>query len=248
MSVIYQNDEPMTLEDNEIINLYETGQLENNCENGNNDFNIGKYNFIIKNNEEAKKYHLMAIEKGNVLAMLNMGLILKKQNNIDEAKKYYLMAIEKGNSNAMYNMGNLLKEQNELEEAKKYYLMAIEKGHIDAMNNMGWLLNEQNELEEAKKNYLMAIDKGNVLAINNIKKITTPLERYYLYEKHKIHFTEEITRDIHIFKNKISLSSKDDDCIVCYEHTKCISLECCHYLCATCYVKLYKGPCPVCRL
>ena len=184
MTGIYQNNKFITLEVNAIINLYETGQLLNNSQNGNNEFNIGKYNYIIKNNEEAKKYYLMAIEKGNSKAMYNMGLLLHNNNQLEEAKKYYLMAIEKDNSKAMYN----------------------------------------------------------------IKKIITPLECYYLYEKHNIPFTEEKTRDMHIFKNKISLLSKDDNCPICYEHSKCIPLECCHYLCITCYVKLYEEPCPVCRL
>ena len=69
-----------------------------------------------------------------------------------------------------------------------------------------------------------------------------------LYEKHNIPFTEDIYHDIHILKNKLSLLSKDDKCPICYDHTKCIPLECCHYLCVMCYCKLYKEPCPVCRL
>jgi TPR repeat protein len=52
---------------------------------------------IQKKYEKAKKYYLMAIEKGNSNSMNSLAIYYHEiEKNYDEAKKYYLMAIEKG--------------------------------------------------------------------------------------------------------------------------------------------------------
>ena len=68
------------------------------------------YHFIEKNYGEAKKYYLMAIDKGNSDAMVNLGYLYKKEKNYEETKKYYLMAIDKGNSDAISNLNDLKKK------------------------------------------------------------------------------------------------------------------------------------------
>ena len=48
----------------------------------------------------------MAIEKGNVYAMFNIGDYYETiEKNYDEAEKYYIMAIEKCNDKSMNNLG-----------------------------------------------------------------------------------------------------------------------------------------------
>src|SRR5690606_27836097 len=51
--------------------------------------------------EEAEKYYLKAIEKGEVDALFNLALLYKKLNRLEEAEKYYLKAIEKGDVDAL---------------------------------------------------------------------------------------------------------------------------------------------------
>jgi TPR repeat protein len=62
--------------------------------------NQGKY-------EEAIRFYLMAIEKGNIKAMFNLAMLYENQGNDEEAIRFYLMAIEKGDKDAMYNLGCL---------------------------------------------------------------------------------------------------------------------------------------------
>ena len=53
----------------------------------------------FKDYEGAKKYYLMAIEKGHASAMFNLALLYDNEfKDYEEAKKYYLMAIEKGHA------------------------------------------------------------------------------------------------------------------------------------------------------
>ena len=104
-----------------------------------------------------KKYYLMAIEKGNSVAMNSLGNYYKEQNDYDNMKKYYLMAIEKKNTSAMYNLAIYYKNLKDSDNMKKYYLMAIPLLDIEGKNKI------RNELLNWKK-YI----------IDNIKTIVKP--------------------------------------------------------------------------
>uniref|UniRef100_A0A6C0H5R6 Uncharacterized protein n=1 Tax=viral metagenome TaxID=1070528 RepID=A0A6C0H5R6_9ZZZZ len=66
---------------------------------------IGLYYLKVKkNNEYAKKYYLMAIEKGNANAMNNLGVLYIDERDYKNGIKYYLMAIEKENNEAIKNI------------------------------------------------------------------------------------------------------------------------------------------------
>jgi len=133
-----------------------------------------KENFIAyihseaKNYEQAEKYYLLAIKKGNVNAIFNVGLLYDNQGKYELAEKYYLLAIEKDYVNAIFNLGLLYDDQGENELAEKYYLQAIDKDYVDAIFNLGLLYDDQGKNELAEKYYLQAIDKGNVSAIFNL--------------------------------------------------------------------------------
>jgi len=73
-----------------------------------------------------KKYFLMAIKKGNVLAMYNLGHYFQCiEQNYDEMITYYMMAIEKNYLDAMYNLGLYYESIKKYDDMEKYYLMAI---------------------------------------------------------------------------------------------------------------------------
>jgi TPR repeat protein len=152
---------------------------------------IGLYFFHIeKNYGEAKKYYLMASNKGNSYAISYLGLYHQIGENYEEAKKYYLMAIDKGNSDAMYNLGFYYEDiENNYEEAKKYYLMAIDKDKSKsyAMTRLGNYYYIQKNYEEAKNYYLVAINKGDSHAMNRLGLYYSEIEenheeanKYYL--------------------------------------------------------------------
>ncbi|MBL0071104.1 MAG: tetratricopeptide repeat protein [Bacteroidetes bacterium] len=140
----------------------------------------------LTNFNEAKKYYLMAIEKGNSGALNNLGNLYKNQGQDSDAEKYYLKAIEKGYSGAIFNLANLYDDQGKVGDAEKYYLMAIEKGDSGAMFNLAILNKNQGKVGDAEKYYLMAIEKGDSGAMNNLAILyknqgkARDAERYFL--------------------------------------------------------------------
>ena len=122
----------------------------------------------LKNTEEAERYYLKAIEKGDIDALYNLASLYDDQNKLAEAESYYLRAIEKGDIDALNNLAILYKNQNKLAEAESYYLRAIEKGNIGALNNLANLYADQNKLAESESYYLKAIEKGHIGALYNL--------------------------------------------------------------------------------
>jgi TPR repeat protein len=123
-----------------------------------------------KNIDRAIKYYKMAIAKGSIDAMYNLGLLYRNQEEYDKAIEYYKMAIKEGNHVvAMNNLGLLYDNQGEYNKAIKYYEMAIAKGNVDVMCNLGVLYYNQKEYGKAIKYWEMAIKEGNqVDAMNNL--------------------------------------------------------------------------------
>jgi TPR repeat protein len=143
-----------------------------------------------KSIDKAEEYYLMAVDKGNIHAMVDLGLLYENEKgDIAGAEKYYLAAADKGDTIALVQLGYLYKnEKKDITSAEKYYMMAAEKGNANAMFNLGHLyLNEKKDMGEAEKYYLMAVDKGDTVAMINLgklyleeKKDIVEAEKYYL--------------------------------------------------------------------
>ena len=136
--------------------------------------------------ENMKKYYLMAIDMGSSSAMYNMGHWYKTKGDEENMKKYYLMAIDLGSSSAMNNLGNWYKTKGDEENMKKYYLMAIDLGNQGAMNNLGHWYKTKGDEDNMKKYYLMSIDLGESISMNNLgcwyetKGDEENMKKYYL--------------------------------------------------------------------
>jgi TPR repeat protein len=133
-----------------------------------------------------KKYYLMAIEKGNSLAMNNLGIYYKNiEKDYDQMKKYYLMAIEKGNSKAMFNLC-LYYDENELDFYKEL---------INIKNKNGLIKNKIKELEKIKE---IKIYKNKIILFENLKN----------YKKCGLCLEDNVLH--------INLNCGHDICIGCY--------------------------------
>ena len=145
--------------------------------------NLGHhFQHIEKDFDNAKKYYLMGIDKGDSDCMYNLGHYYKTiEKNYDNAKKYYLMGIEKGDSDCMNGLGRYYETiENDYDNAKKYYLMGIEKGNSDCMNNLGHHFQHiEKDFDNAKKYYLMGIDKGDSSCMNNLGHYYETIENDY---------------------------------------------------------------------
>jgi tetratricopeptide (TPR) repeat protein len=137
------------------------------------------------NYDKAIKYYKMAVEKGSVGAMHELGHIYCEidaedfENDYDEGIKYLKMAIEKGCGKSMFDLGWLYQHgkgvAKNIDVAIKYYKMAVEKGNSDAMLILGDIYidgkNIEKNFEEAIKYYKMAIEKGDKHAMYDLGKM-----------------------------------------------------------------------------
>ena len=191
---------------NLILEIYNNANLNPNNYNLEDDIIlklIGQYyHFIHICYDLMKKYYLMAIDKGNFDAMINLGLYYQEINDCEQMKKYYLMVINNDITNtstkviAIVNLGLYYQEIEDYELMKKYFLMAIDKDNdnADALYYLGlYYQNVQKDYDLMKKYYLMAIDKGNAVALYF-------LASYYLitekdYDLMKKYFLMAIDKD-----------------------------------------------------
>ncbi len=150
---------------------------------------IGRLCHKLNKYELAEKLYLMAIESGDIDAIITIGYLYETNyNDYDRAEKYYLMAAEKNNDEAFYRIGNLYcNKLYNFEKAEKYYLMAIEKKNILAMYMVGLLYyHNLSDYEKAEKYILMAAENDLPEAMYflglfyKIKNNYEKSEKYYL--------------------------------------------------------------------
>lgn len=119
--------------------------------------------------KEAYYWYLRAAKKGNVNAMFNVGVILKKTDK-QEGLKWLLKAAEGGEFDAMYQAGLILRkissEVADQIKAFNLFKVASENDQLDAMNALGEMYLEGLEIvgynpQEAARLFLNAAEKEN---------------------------------------------------------------------------------------
>ena len=190
-----------------IYDLYKNGYHDEHDDNANdtddedNDQDlalyygyVGTYYRINGDVDKMLKYYLMAIDKGNTMAMNNLACYYKEQRNYDSAKKYYLMAIENGSHNAMNDLACCYMEQGKYDSAIKYYLMAIENGNRVAIHNLAFLYEKEGKYDLALKYYFMSVEQNDVAIIRHLKlffpnpKILQAVQK--IYQEKQVYETE----------------------------------------------------------
>lgn len=121
---------------------------------------IGLYFKHVQELENAIKYYQMAINKGNIYAMGNIGRIYEKQEDYDNMFKFYQMAIDGGNIYAMSYLAEHYCNQRDHENAMKYYQMAIDNGNNYALLPLGNYYGKIKDHKNMIKCYLEGYHKG----------------------------------------------------------------------------------------
>ncbi|MBF0358169.1 MAG: tetratricopeptide repeat protein [Magnetococcales bacterium] len=125
----------------------------------------------------------LAIEPENVIALSNIGSILKNQGKLEEAvanlKK--AVAIQPDFADAFFNLGNAQKELGRLDEAVNCFkkTVLLKPDNADAYYNLGLVLTAQDRVEEAVASYrqVISIDPGYAEAHNNLGNVLNSLDR-----------------------------------------------------------------------
>jgi TPR repeat protein len=111
-------------------------------------FRLGVDCYQQKNYDGAMEYFLQAANQGDVLAVVQIGLMydfgLGVQQNYTEARKWYLRAAEKGEPRAMYLVGHMYEfgEGVSIDNsiAFTWYLKSARQGHASAQFEIGKIL------------------------------------------------------------------------------------------------------------
>jgi hypothetical protein len=189
-------------------------------------------------------------------------------NETEETKtntiKYYVLAIERGSVNSMFNLGHYYYECRDITNMFKYYFMAIELRDIDTMYELSIYYQKIKDFDNMRKYYLMALEETanpyhKIIILNDGEKyfnlfvLKEELEKIenkppYLIKKLQ---NISVVPDIMVYENKkklFTLLNHVIECGICYETQLNIDLYCGHCCCIDCYPKLYKDPCPYCRI
>jgi TPR repeat protein len=121
-----------------------------------------------EDDDKMVKYYKMAAEKGNVVAMYELGHFYDENEDTNNMIKYYSMGVEHGDIDSMCNLGCHYQDLKDYPNMLKYWSLAIEKGDSGSMNNMANYYDDINDDENALKYWLMAVEKGDTDAMNNI--------------------------------------------------------------------------------
>jgi TPR repeat protein len=89
---------------------------------------IGNYYHSVSDYNQMKTFYMMAIERGNTDAMVNLGRYYQDINDYEEMKRFYDMAISKGNPEAMINLGRYYQDHKKNDKMLEYYQMADARG------------------------------------------------------------------------------------------------------------------------
>lgn len=198
---------------------------------------LGNYYDLIQypteeTNNKIIKYYTLAIERGSVNAMFNLGHYYYECNDYIGMLKYYLMAIDTGDIDTMYDLAIYYQNIKDFDNMRKYYVMALEE--IEKPNHAVIMIND------GEKDFNLFVLKEELDKIEN--------KPYFLIKKlQKISCTKEMM----IFENKKRLFETFNyvlECGICYETKLHIDLYCGHVCCVSCYPNLYNKRCPYCRI
>jgi TPR repeat protein len=75
--------------------------------------------------DKAAAHYQQAIDKGDIEAYSNLGLLYYKQNDLAKAEELFTKAVELGSAKALFNLAVLYHNQKRFQDAESNYIHAI---------------------------------------------------------------------------------------------------------------------------
>ena len=159
---------------NQLINLYDQGQLAVVVEHANKlaikyPNSVAIWNILgaaaarIKQMDKALSafQRVIAIQPNNAEVYNNIGNVLRDQGKVEKAMASYqkALSLRPDYPEACYNVGIILQDQGKLEEAIASYqkALSLKPDYLEAYNNLGNVLKDQGKLDEAIASYKEAL-------------------------------------------------------------------------------------------
>lgn len=172
---------------NQLINLYDQGQLAVVVEHANKlaikyPNSVAIWNILgaaaarIKQMDKALSafQRVIAIQPNNAEVYNNIGNVLRDQGKVEKAMASYqkALSLRPDYPEACYNVGIILQDQGKLEEAIASYqkALSLKPNYPDAHSNMGNILQDQGKREEALACYqkTLSLKPDHADAYNNM--------------------------------------------------------------------------------
>ena len=216
----------------------------------------GKQYHEQHNYKEMRNCFLMAINKGSVEAMYQIGFYYEMSLDFYNMEKYYKMASEYGHADAMNALACHYDVRNDYANMMKYFNLAIEHKNPFAMINFGTYHRKHDNIPEAKKYYLMALRTSPKVYkyITSVSQIFSDIELYYILDN-LTERTDDMNKmmdnllekhNVFCYRNKIRILGKENECPICLETKMSVPMECAHYVCTYCFTQIKS--CPQCSI
>jgi hypothetical protein len=177
-----------------------------------------------------KKYYLLAIEKNNAYAMVNLGHYYLKIKDENEGLKYINQGIETGSYEGYLELGLYYEKKKDYENCKKNYILYMTKEENETFGSIAVI---------QLLGIIMINDEDPDFLIPYCQKYNYDCE---LLNKYKIKRNQK--KQYMINKQKYT---KEDTCPICHDDKTLIIYDCLgHYLCENCYDIINK--CPYCNI
>lgn len=170
---------------------------------------IGIYfQFELKDNVTMRKYYTIAIKKGNINALYNLGSSYRFTNE-HLMIKCYQKAARHGHIKAMKRLADFYQRQRKYVKMIKYYQLAINKDDPYSMLCLGIYYKNSGDYENMKNCFVKAINKGDEHAMHELGLFydDTPehsnAEKYYLMAIEKGHQLSMFGLGLYYQKNNI---------------------------------------------
>ena len=140
--------------------------------NGDEEFKKGNSYIDEKKYNEAEKYLLEALKKGNTQAYNALGYLYSVQGKFEKAEYYLLKDLENTRDEKLkermkINLAYIYIKQNKEKEAEKL-LRSIKNNDATVFNTLGILYYNNQNYKKAIEYYKKALDKGNDISISNL--------------------------------------------------------------------------------
>lgn len=218
--------------------------------------NMGHYHNARKDYERGTRFLLMAIDKGNVSAMYNLGhFYCVYAGQCEQAKHYLMMAIEKGDVQAMITLGNhyLYHEKNYV-SAMKYFMLGWTHGDIRSLKKLVKLANSKDMLTYENLSIICrtVLTSGSnnrcISVLGNNNNMFVKWKTFVELQNEGIVLGDNVIQimrsfetndDIQLYKSRKFRAQKFktiDTCLICHrENILNIDLGCGHGVCDDCY-------------
>lgn len=122
-------------------------------------FRLGKLYDDAGRKQPATRWYQAAAEQGQTIAMINLALLIKRDDR-EAAMAWTLRAAEEGTDRtAQYNYGVFLEEDGRLAEAEQHYRAAADMPYPAARNRLACLLWDAGRNDEAEMWFRRALEE-----------------------------------------------------------------------------------------